>query len=561
MTAYAATGDDLANLRIALIAASSRAAAEAWAESAGVEPTCTFTGPELMRSGRDARRDLAAFKVDAVVVHSADWSRQVYPQLYDLVLLIAPVSRRYRVDDSGAAVQRVRRRALMGSLARLPADVVAGVATLLRPVGAPTGSAPLPPSEKPWVLAIWRGSPDAQVGGSVTHISGVLSGFKHAGYAIGLVTAGRVPVQVAAVADEVVVAAPASRASRVGADLERVATNRQLLTAARSLADKVRPAFVYQRHEFMLDTGLTLSREIDRPFVLEWNSSEIWARVNWRSVGPIDRMFKRLVMRRAVQLETSLARGASIVAAVSSVAAEMARAAGASADRVIVVPNGVDTDEIRAATPNGCNHPHQYLGWIGSFGPWHGADVAVSALTHLPANVRLIMIGDGVERLPTMELATSLGVADRVQWTGRLDHSDAISRLAACDVLICPHVDLKGQRFFGSPTKVFEYLALGKPIVASRLEQLDEVLDDGGTAILVEPGDARSLAEGVSRILGSPELALSLGAAARAEAVSHHTWRVRADTILDCLGGPTVLKQHESATKGSGRDVRDHGRL
>src|SRR5260370_1041685 len=77
----------------------------------------------------------------------------------------------------------------------------------------------------------------------------------------------------------------------------------------------------------------------------------------------------------------------------------------------------------------------------------------------------------------------------------------------ACEILLSPHVPLEdGSEFFGSRTKLFEYMAMGKGIVASRLGQIGEVLVDQETGLLTEPGNARELADAILRLSGSPEL-------------------------------------------------------
>jgi glycosyltransferase involved in cell wall biosynthesis len=90
-----------------------------------------------------------------------------------------------------------------------------------------------------------------------------------------------------------------------------------------------------------------------------------------------------------------------------------------------------------------------------------------------------------------------------------------------------------GSEFFGSPTKLFEYIAMGKGIIASRLGQIGEVLVDEKTALLVEPGDERELAKAILRLSSSRELRESLGAAARGAAIAEHTWKHNAQRVLD----------------------------
>ncbi len=76
-------------------------------------------------------------------------------------------------------------------------------------------------------------------------------------------------------------------------------------------------------------------------------------------------------------------------------------------------------------------------------------------------------------------------------------------------------------------------MAIGKGIIASRLGQIGEVLVDGETALLTEPGNARQLADAIMRLSGSRELRERLGAAARDAAISEHTWKHNAQRVLD----------------------------
>ena len=117
---------------------------------------------------------------------------------------------------------------------------------------------------------------------------------------------------------------------------------------------------------------------------------------------------------------------------------------------------------------------------------------------------------------------------------GAVEHDRVPPLLDACDVLVSPHVPLEdGSPFFGSPTKLFEYMAMGKGIVASRLGQIGEVLENETNALLVEPGNVVELAGAIERLADSPELRERLGAAAREAAVERHTWKHNAQRVID----------------------------
>jgi glycosyltransferase involved in cell wall biosynthesis len=150
--------------------------------------------------------------------------------------------------------------------------------------------------------------------------------------------------------------------------------------------------------------------------------------------------------------------------------------------------------------------------------------------------VRLLMIGDGPQMDATRAIIERSGLADIVTFTGRTRQDDGPTYLAACDVLVSPHVpNPDGTPFFGSPTKLFEYMAVGKAIVASRLDQIGEVLSDDHTAVLVPPGDVTALAEALRQLIDDQPRRARLGAAAREAAVAEHTWLEHTRRILEKL--------------------------
>jgi glycosyltransferase involved in cell wall biosynthesis len=89
-----------------------------------------------------------------------------------------------------------------------------------------------------------------------------------------------------------------------------------------------------------------------------------------------------------------------------------------------------------------------------------------------------------------------------------------------------------GTPFFGSPTKLFEYIAMGKSIAASALDQIGEVLEHGRTALLVKPGDPGELVEAIKRLAADERLRIELGRKARETALERHTWRQNARRVL-----------------------------
>ncbi|KAF0213252.1 MAG: group 1 glycosyl transferase, partial [bacterium] len=123
---------------------------------------------------------------------------------------------------------------------------------------------------------------------------------------------------------------------------------------------------------------------------------------------------------------------------------------------------------------------------------------------------------------------------DRVTFTGRLSHRLVPSYLDACDILVSPHVPMEdGSDFFGSPTKLFEYMAMAKPIVASRLGQIADVIEDGKNGYLIEPANVAMLVEVLTKLSAKPSDCKVLGAQAREDVIANYTWKRNAGRVLE----------------------------
>jgi glycosyltransferase involved in cell wall biosynthesis len=233
-------------------------------------------------------------------------------------------------------------------------------------------------------------------------------------------------------------------------------------------------------------------------------------------------------------------RAAARIFVVSEVERRNLEARGVPSAKIVVNPNGVDTERFRpgiggAVVRNelGIGEDEVVAGFVGTFGPWHGVVQLAEAIRRVPPDARFLLVGSGslhgeVERILRAEVASR-----RVIFTGTVAHERVPQLLDACDILVSPHIPLAdGSDFFGSPTKVFEYMAMGKGIVASRLGQIGEVLEADETALLVEPGNIDELARAIVKLIESRDLRERLGTRAREVALGRHTWRRNARRVL-----------------------------
>jgi glycosyltransferase involved in cell wall biosynthesis len=371
----------------------------------------------------------------------------------------------------------------------------------------------------------WLGE---QVGGAATHTSGVINGLIDNGIAVEVLAAERPTATERASYVEV--------APRRIFQLVRGLTYTDYTEALLQAAAGRRCDFVYQRYQLGSYAGLELARGLAVPLVLEFNGSEIWVERHWGS----GRLRLSGVLER---LELRNLQDASLVVVVSAPLREYVLAQGVTPERVLVNPNGVD---VEALAPYRQRDPASWrdrlglpqaptVGFIGTFGPWHGVKL-LPALVEAVPEARWILVGGGGLMAEVRDEIESRGGMDRVLMTGVAKHARALELLASCDICVSPHVpNPDGTPFFGSPTKLFEYMGLGKPIVASDLDQIGEVIEHERSGLLCPPGDVGAAAAAIHRLLADDTLARRLGAEALERASIDYSWAAHVRRILDAL--------------------------
>jgi glycosyltransferase involved in cell wall biosynthesis len=375
----------------------------------------------------------------------------------------------------------------------------------------------------------------SSAGGGATHAREVIRAFRRAGIAVAPFTTNEAFTEDPTNGDDI-------RWNRAA-----VASRARALPASAALAGDiglVRKAYgsarnadlIYQRHQRFALAGGLLAIMTRKPLFLEYNGRGDFMVSDPRFLAAQRRLCERAALRAAAR-----------VIVVSEIERRRLASEGIELDRIVVCPNGVDParfstgggDRVRRTLK--LDPSDRVIGFVGTFGPWHGARVlaeAFSLVAREEPDARLLLVGDGLERPAVERILTDRGVGGQTILAGKIPSADIPAYLDACDILASPHVPLPGgEEFFGSPTKLYEYMAAAKPIVASRLGQIGDVLEDGKTALLVTPGDVTELAAAILRLLADETLCDRIAQAARQLAAAKHTWDRRiADLVGSCHG-------------------------
>lgn len=297
-----------------------------------------------------------------------------------------------------------------------------------------------------------------------------------------------------------------------------------------------RPApyrLVVQSHHRFQDWGLRLARRLGVPFVLRVDALEVTEQETWGLRRP---GWGGLVTRLG---EVNIMRRADLVASVSEELDAQLGAAGVPAELRTVIPNGVDVRSFRPGPPDRDllrSHGLEgrfVVGWVGGFRPFHGLEIVPSLVRALRERVPeavVCLVGDGPERERFSNRVAALG--DAVRLVPAAAHGEVPRWLRSFDVCLA-----LGARagFHYSPMKLYEYLACGRPVVATAAGQMAEVLTDGEDALLVPGRDPEALAEAVARLAMDPGLGRRIGSAGRALVERSGSWDARARTLIDEL--------------------------
>lgn len=375
-----------------------------------------------------------------------------------------------------------------------------------------------------------------RAGGSVGHIAGVLNNLSEFSGPPIFMTTDRIPT----VQENIeTFDLPLEDLCWNMPEVSNYAFNQSLLKFAVPIIQNRDLAFVYQRYSQGNISGLQLARQFNVPFVLEFNGSEVWIAENW---GTPLRYAKLAKITEKTNLQL-----ADLIVVVSKALQQMLVAEGISKDKILVNPNGVDVerycpDVSGAAIRTQLGIENEFvIGFIGTFGAWHGAPLLAEAFGQLferglMNGVKLLLIGDGNTLPETREVIAKHGASNATIFTGLVPQALGPEYMAACDILVSPHIpNPDGSPFFGSPTKLFEYMAMGKAIIASNLDQIGEILQHDHTAWMVKPGCPKALSQAILHLKDNKELRLRLGNEARKEAVAKHSWRVHTAEIIEKL--------------------------
>ncbi len=310
----------------------------------------------------------------------------------------------------------------------------------------------------------------------------------------------------------------------------------------RGLIRKHKPDAIYERYNLYFPSGIWASKRFNLPILMEVNAPLFQERSGNEGIS---------IKWLARWSEDYAWNNAHVVLPVTEVLARMVLDRGVPRERLQVIPNGInrafcdDIPSVDAVNEKYGLTGKLVLGFTGFVRPWHQLDRALRVIAdNRDRNWHLLLVGDGPDRPRLEALAAELGIADRLSVTGIVERANMPELVQRFDVALQPDVVA-----YASPLKMFEYMAMGKAILAPDTENIREILQDERNALLFENEDASFMAK-LLLLCEDDALRANLGESAR-ESINERDffWDKNAEKIV---------QQIDSIRVGFGKQSQYH---
>jgi glycosyltransferase involved in cell wall biosynthesis len=370
------------------------------------------------------------------------------------------------------------------------------------------------------------------------HIHGMCAGFRARGYDVGLVgPADEKTVSQGSRANHSTSLARRMQrwvseyAPEAAFEFAEMAYNIPARKALQAALMGGKPEFIYERYAIFATAGSRMARELDVPHVLE---------INYTAQTPLLRKRSALLKPWAIAKDRRIFRDAAVLVAVSSYLRDhLIRDYGIPAERVVMTPNAADPQRFDPqVAPITAVHGQSLegrfvIGFVGTFAPWHGLDLLCDAFERIATihpQACLVLVGNGPQRDAIAARAARSGLQSRVLFTGDVPNVQLAPYVARFDAAVLPDTNE-----YGSPMKLFEYLAMGRPVVAPDYGPVRDVVENRENGLIFARRDPGSLAAALGALLDNPALRQNLGLAGRRTILERRTWLHNVDIVLEAV--------------------------
>lgn len=306
--------------------------------------------------------------------------------------------------------------------------------------------------------------------------------------------------------------------------------------ACRQVAREIKketPDVIYERYSLFMFGSLWYAKRKGIPFILEVNDSALVERVRHL-------MFKRI----ACKIESWVFKHATGIVFISNYFKDLAESNHKEMAPCVVSPNAADTEVFNPSLYNQKSAKERFgvtgkvvCGFAGAFHHWHGIDWFVDDVVSELKNhkdIVLLLVGDGPRHQYITDLAREHHLEDQIILTGRVEHSEIPLAIAAMDFGIIPD-----SNDYGSPMKLFEFMAMGKGMIVPDFSPITDVVIDNKTSWLFPKKDKRACVEKFFEVAENEELIKNVGKNAIDYIETSRQWRHNVEQIIELANNKT----------------------
>ncbi|MCX6148693.1 MAG: glycosyltransferase family 4 protein [Candidatus Kapabacteria bacterium] len=310
--------------------------------------------------------------------------------------------------------------------------------------------------------------------------------------------------------------------------------NHKAYKKVKTIIKNEKPDFIYlQHHDFQYLSYLVKS-DFDIPFFMHVDGVQSWVKKNW------GKLYLNKIHYKMEKLQLQF----SDHIFVPSLEIKMNLIEyGVNSNKISVDPSSVDPElfspelyDLDLKNELGLMN-HFICGFAGTFGHWHGVDTIAESIKYVKdkiPNVKFLLVGDGLFRAKVEEILKRDQTQEYCFITGMVPLSKVPNYLSICDILLTPcKSNEDNSAFFNSPIKLYEYMAMGKPIVASKIGQQAIVLKHNFTALLHKENDSEAHANAIVELYNNKDLVKKIGENARQEVEEKYDWKINAKRIVN----------------------------
>ena len=277
-----------------------------------------------------------------------------------------------------------------------------------------------------------------------------------------------------------------------------------ILACVNEIMRLFQPDIVYERR-FSPKISMAVSMLTGTPFAVEYNGIvDEEAAMQGRPlpntwIGHLKTAVRVRMLRRA----------SAVVTVTQGLGEIVIQRYGVDPERVFIAENGVDPELFQPLDRAESRFlldlsPGPLICYVGNLVGWQGLETLLNAMTALPKEVRLILVGDGPSRHYLAHMVERIGLSEQVQFVGTVPHEQVPRYIASADVCVASFSSERNLKSGVSALKVMEYLACGRPIVVTAIPGATEIVEAYGCGLVVRPEDPNAFSAALGQVIHRP---------------------------------------------------------